>query len=64
MVKFGRAACIKLDSILDAMAIITKDVEITLPLCTGSNDEPLIYPSRFLTHFLENYNPQTMNLPI
>ena len=57
MVKFGRAACIKLDSILDAMAVLTKDVEITLPLCSGSNDEPLIFPSKFLTAFLEAYNP-------
>ena len=47
MAHLGRVACVKLDNILDAMALLTGNVEVTLPLCTGKNDVPILYPSKF-----------------
>eukprot|EP01017_Pseudomicrothorax_dubius_P037324 TRINITY_DN5459_c0_g4_i1.p1 TRINITY_DN5459_c0_g4~~TRINITY_DN5459_c0_g4_i1.p1 ORF type:complete len:950 (-),score=187.80 TRINITY_DN5459_c0_g4_i1:961-3810(-) len=62
--KMGRAACIKLDNVLDALALVTREVRLTLPLFNRKNDEPLVYPSNYLIRFIEEYtaNPQGTQL--
>eukprot|EP01017_Pseudomicrothorax_dubius_P034722 TRINITY_DN4789_c0_g1_i5.p1 TRINITY_DN4789_c0_g1~~TRINITY_DN4789_c0_g1_i5.p1 ORF type:complete len:148 (+),score=42.19 TRINITY_DN4789_c0_g1_i5:65-508(+) len=62
--KLGRAACVKLDNVLDAFALITKEAKLTLPLNNRKNDEPLIFPSKYLLKLIEDYsqNPQNAQL--
>jgi hypothetical protein len=44
----GRVACVKFQNPLDALSILTKQVEVTLPLNDGTNNEPVIVASRNL----------------
>ena len=53
--KLGRVACVKLDNFIDATALLTETVKITLPLNNGTNDEPQIIPSKFLINKLEEF---------
>lgn len=55
----GRVACIKMDNILDALCLLTKEVKVTLPLNNGTVDDPVIYPSKYLIQYLNDYSPQT-----
>lgn len=64
LIKMGRVACVKMDNILDALCLITKEVKITLPLTTGNQDEPIIYPSKFLLDYLSNYSPEKTQLDV
>lgn len=55
----GRVACVKFDNILDGLALFTNEVKINLPLNTGKNDQPIIYPSKSLMKFIDEFNPLT-----
>ena len=55
----GRVACIKMDNVLDALCLLTKEVKVTLPLNNGTVDDPILYPSKFLIQYLNDYTPQT-----
>jgi len=57
--KMGRVACIKMDNVLDALCLLTKEVKVTLPLNNGTVDDPILYPSKFLIQYLNDYTPQT-----
>ena len=57
--KLGRVACVKFDNILDGLALFVNDVKISVPLNNGKNDQPIIYPSKYLMKFIEEYNPLT-----
>ena len=59
MSMMGRIACVELSNILDAIAILNKNVKVNLPLNNGTNDEPIIMPSKFLTNWILDFNPQT-----
>lgn len=59
MSTMGRIACVELSNILDAIAILNKNVKVNLPLNNGTNDEPIIMPSKFLTNWILDFNPQT-----
>lgn len=50
--------CLKLDNILDALAIFSNEIKLELPLNNGKNDQPLIYPSTSLIKFIDEFNPQ------
>lgn len=45
LAKLGRVAMIKLENILDALALYSKFVTLTLPLVTGLTGEPFVLPS-------------------
>jgi len=64
LTKLGRIACIKLENILDALALFVKAVKLTLPLSSGVTDEPVIMPSGNLLRFIEEFNPNTANVNI
>ena len=57
--EMGRVACVKFDNILDGLALFTNEVKINLPLNTGKNDQPIIYPSKYLMKFIDEFNPLT-----
>lgn len=59
MSMMGRIACVELSNVLDAIAILNKNVKVNLPLNNGTNDEPIIMPSKFLINFIMEFNPQT-----
>lgn len=61
MSKMGRIACVELTNILDAIAILNKNVRVNLPLNSGLNDEPIIMPSKHLTTYISDFN--TLNPP-
>ena len=54
----GRIACVELSNILDAIAILNKSVKLNLPLNNGTNDEPIIMPSKSLINYILDFNPQ------
>lgn len=54
----GRIACVEMTNVLDAIALLNKNVKVNLPLNNGTNDEPIIYPSKFLINFVMDFNPQ------
>ena len=56
LAKLGRVACIKMDNVLDALAILTKAISLKLPLNNGTNDEPYVYPSNGLAEFINDYD--------
>jgi len=53
-----------MDNILDALCLLTKEVKITLLLNNGSTGEPIIFPSKHLMSFLQDYNPQSTQINI
>lgn len=53
----GRVICLKMDSILDALALLSNEIKLELPLNNGKNDRPIIYPSKTLTKFIDDFNP-------
>ena len=53
-----------MENVLDALCVITKEVKVTLPLNGGAIDEPIIYPSKYLIKFLQDYNPTTTQINI
>jgi hypothetical protein len=55
----GRIACVEMSNVLDAIAILNKNVKLNLPLNNGTNDEPLIMPSKSLINFILDFNPQS-----
>jgi hypothetical protein len=64
--KLGRVVCIKLENPLDAIALLTDDCKLSLPLNNGTNDHPFIYPSKKLLDFILGYdlsfpNPEIVN---
>lgn len=48
----GRVACVKFENILDAIALMTKEVKVLLPLYNNTNGEPVIYPSSGMIKWL------------
>lgn len=53
----GRVICLKMDNILDALALLSNEIKLELPLNNGKNDRPIIYPSKALTKFIDDFNP-------
>jgi len=60
----GRVACVKMENVLDALCLLTKEVKITLPLNNGTVDEPILFPSKYLMTFLQDYNSQKTQINI
>jgi hypothetical protein len=58
----GRVACVKFDNIIDALALYTKEAKVMLPMNSGKLDEPIVYPSKYLLKFLEEFNPLTFQV--
>lgn len=54
----GRVACIQFDNILDALVIYSGDLKIKLPLINGTVDEPQIFPSTYLTNYIESFSAE------
>lgn len=55
----GRIACVELSNVLDAIALLNKNVKLNLPLNNGTNDEPIIMPSKSLITYILEFNSQT-----
>lgn len=53
----GRIICLKMDNILDALALLSNEIKLELPLNNGKNDRPIIYPSKTLSKFIDDFNP-------
>lgn len=47
-----------MDNILDSLCLLLGDVKITLPLNNGKMEEPILYPSKYLTQAIFNNAPQ------
>ena len=62
--KMGRIACVKFANKLDAVAILTGDAKLSLPLNNGSNDAPFCYPSHALLEYIAKYDPAAQNAEI
>lgn len=60
----GRIACIKMNNVLDSLAILAKEVKLSLPLAIGKKGEPLIYPSSFLLQWIRDYDPANPDFQI
>ena len=58
MSMMGRIACVELSNVLDAIALLNKNVKLNLPLNNGTNDEPIIMPSKSLVNYILEFNPQ------
>jgi len=56
--KIGRVICMKFDNILDALALFTNEIKLFLPLNNGKTEHPVIYPSKYLMKFIDDFNPQ------
>ena len=48
-----------MSNVLDAIALLNKSVKLNLPLNNGTNDEPIIMPSKSLINYILEFNPQT-----
>lgn len=58
MNQLGRVVCLKFDNILDALTLFANDIKVFLPLNNGRTDQPIIYPSKYLMKFIDDFNPQ------
>ena len=62
LTKVGRIACVKMENILDSIALLVKEVTLQLPLYNGKTETPFIFHSWFLLKFMEDFNPETAAL--
>lgn len=60
--KIGRIACVKLDNILDAIAILTGEAKLNVPLNNGTNDTPYFYPSKKMIEFIQSYEKENSQI--
>ena len=58
MLKIGRVICLKFDNILDSLALFANEIKLYLPLNNGKTDHPIIFPSKYLMKFIDDFNPQ------
>ena len=56
--KIGRVMCVKFDNILDSLALFTNETKVYLPLSNGKMEQPVIYPSKYLMKFIDEFDPQ------
>ncbi len=53
-----------MENILDALCLLTKEIKLTLPLNNGTVDEPIVYPSKNLLTYLNDYNPEKNTIEV